>query len=492
MDLDEKRIEEIVAKVVSSLRIEEPEKEAQPERPTPPPPAKEAEPERPAPPPKEEVKLRGEGLFETIDAAIDAAVAAQKELVSLSLEKRGELLAAIRQAGLKYARELAELAVKETGMGRVDHKILKNELAARGTPGLEDLPTRVLRGDSGLTVVHGEPFGVILAVTPSTNPTSTIINNALSMIAAGNAVVFCPHPGAKQCTLQTMLYLNEALLEAGGPRNLLTAVREPTLRTVVEGMKSPQIDLICATGGAGVVRAALEANKKAIVAGPGNPPVVVDETADLDQAARDVIAGAAFDNNIPCVAEKILIALDAIADPLIRTMRKRGAYQVTGPDVRRLTELVIVDDQVNKDYIGKDAAVILKALGIPAPEGTEIVLLEVDRSHPLVEHEQMMPVLPLVRVRDFDEAVELALEVEHGFGHTAVIHSNDVRRITAFARAIGTTIFVANAPSYAWVGLEGEGWISLTVAGSSGEGITSARSFLRQRHLVYGGGVLNV
>jgi propionaldehyde dehydrogenase len=311
------------------------------------------------------------------------------------------------------------------------------------------------------------------------------------MVAAGNSVVFCPHPGAKRCTLQAMIYLNEAILTAKGPRNLLTAVDEPTLRVVVQAMKSPEVDLICATGGAGVVRAALEANKKAIVAGPGNPPVIVDETADLDKAARDIIEGAAFDNNIPCVAEKIIVAVDAVADSLLRAMRNKGAYQVTGSDITRLTNLVIADGEVNKAYIGKDATVILDAIGVRASDDTRLITLETERDHPLVQHEQLMPVLPLVRVRDFERAVEVALEVEHGFGHTAVIHSRNTAHITRYARVAGTTIFVANAPSYAWVGLEGEGFPSLTVAGSSGEGITSARSFVQMRHIIYGGGMLN-
>jgi propionaldehyde dehydrogenase len=486
MLLDERKIEEIVSKVVSTLRTEA----SLPAAPAPT--VEPTEAEREAAPPPPPIEIEGEGVFREIGEAIAAARQAQGELMALSLKRRGELLDAMRQAGLKHAAELARMAVEETGMGRVEHKILKNEMAARSTPGLEDLPIRTLAGDEGLTLIQGTPYGTILAITPSTNPTSTVINNAISMVAAGNSVVFCPHPGARRCTLQTMILLNQAILEAQGPRNLLTSVGNPTLRVVVEAMKSPDIHLICATGGAGVVRAALESNKKAIVAGPGNPPVIVDETADLEKAARDIIEGACFDNNIPCVAEKILVAVEAIADPLLRAMRQRGAYQVTGSDIARLTHLVIQDGEVNKAYIGKDATVILEAIGIRAPHDTRLIVLEADQDHPLVQHEQMMPVLPLVRVRDFERALQVALEVEHGFGHTAIIHSRNTEHITRYAQLAGTTIFVANAPSYAWAGLEGEGYPSLTVAGSSGEGITSARSFLRQRHLVYAGGMLNV
>ncbi|HIE53243.1 MAG TPA: aldehyde dehydrogenase family protein, partial [Armatimonadetes bacterium] len=386
----------------------------------------------------------------------------------------------------------ARLAVEETGLGRVEDKIIKNELAAKLTPGIEDLPVRVLSGDTGLMVIEGAPYGVICAITPCTNPVATITSNAIAMTAAGNSVVFCVHPYSKRCSLEMMVHLNEAIIAVGGPRNLLTSVAEPSIRKAKAAMESPKTQLVSATGGGGVVRAALASGKKVIAAGPGNPPVIVDETADLEKAARDVVVGAAFDNNIPCVAEKILIALDPIAEPLVRAMRNHRAVLVSGPDERRLTELVVKEGEMNREYIGKDATVILRDAGIDAPRDTLLALIDVDKDHPLVQHEQLMPVLPLVRVRTFEQAVEVAVEVEHGFQHTAVIHSRDVMRITQFARAIGTTIFVANAPSYAWVGLEGEGWLSMTVSGPTGEGITSPRSFVRQRHLVYAGGMLGI
>ena len=431
----------------------------------------------------------GDGVFETVEEAAEAAHLAQKQLAALSLEKRGEIVSAMRRAGEESAEALARSAIAETKMGRLEHKTLKNALAATKTPGLEDLRREVKVGAEGVLLEDAGPFGVIAAITPVTNPTSTVINNAISMVCAGNSVVFCPHPQAQQCTREAMVVLNRAIAEAGGPQNLLTSVKESTLRTTVEAMRHERTALICATGGEGVVKAALESGKKAIAAGPGNPPVLVDENvADVKKAARDIAEGAYFDNNMPCTCEKEIVALEKVAPELIRELRNYDCYLISPSEEPRVTRTVVQDGKMNRAMIGQDAAVILREAGITVPPTTRIAFFEAEPGHPLVQHEQLMPIIPLIRTRNFSQAVEIACQAEHGFGHTAIIHSANMERVTEFARAVRCTILVVNAPSYAWAGKEGEGWTTLTIAGpDSGEGLTSARTFTRKHYLVVSG-----
>lgn len=441
------------------------------------------------------------GLFETMDEAVKAAKAAQKELIGLRIEKREKLLTAMRKAAVSHAEELALMAVQETGMGRVEDKILKNRIAAEKTPGTEDLKPSALTGDRGLTLVELAPYGVIGSITPSTNPIATVINNSISMVAAGNAVVFSVHPGAKNSSLKTVQILNEAIEEAGGPANLLTAVAEPSLENTQAMMDHPDINILVATGGPGLVKAVLSSGKKAIGAGAGNPPAIVDETADLERAAKSIVAGASFDNNVPCIAEKEVIVVDYVANQLVSYMTQNGAYLATGEQVQALMDLVLTKNEklqasgctvkpemvyggVNKNFIGKDAEFILQQIGVQAPAGTRLIICEVDENHPFVMEELMMPILPIVRVPDVEKAIEVAVRVEHGNRHTAVMHSQNIDNLSAFARAVQTTIFVKNGPSYAGIGIGGEGHTTLTIAGPTGEGITSAKTFTRQRRCV--------
>jgi len=430
-----------------------------------------------------------DGLFETMEEAVESAFVAQKELAALSLDKRGEIITAMRRAGEENAEALAKSAIAETRMGREEHKRLKNLLAATKTPGMEDLPRRLKVGANGSLLEDGGPFGVIAAITPVTNPTSTVINNSISMVCAGNSVVFCPHPQAQRCTSEAMVVMNRAIQSAGGPPNVLTSVRESSLRSTVVAMKHEKTALVCATGGGAVVRAALESGKKAIAAGPGNPPVLVDENVDdMRKVARDIVEGAYLDNNMPCTDEKEIIVLDKVAPELIRELKNHDAHLISPSEEPRMTRTIVQDGKINRAFIGQDAADILGECGITAPASTKIGFFETDANHPLVQEEQLLPIIPLVRARSFSQGVEIACRVEHGFQHTAVIHSANIQRVTEFARAIKCTVFVANAPSYAWAGKEGEGWTTLTIAGpSSGEGLTSARTFTRRHYLIVSG-----
>lgn len=423
------------------------------------------------------------GLFSNAVDAMAAVKLAQQRFDRISLAQRKAFIQAMRNTALQNSRRLAEMAVAETKIGRVADKVLKNELAAQKTPGVEDLQSIAFQGDDGLTVEQPGPFGTILAILPVTNPSSTIINNAISMIAAGNTVVFAPHPAARQTSFETMQLLNQAIEAAGGPPNLMVGIETASLETVRELMGHPQIRLISATGGKEVVRIAMSSGKRAIGAAAGNPPVIVDETANPEKAARDIVAGSSFDNNLPCVCEKEVIVVEWMADALLRCFGAANALVLDPGYLPRLEQVVLHGEhrQPNKEMVGKNAAVILKQLGISADDSLRLIVVETDKDHPFMRHEMMMPVLPLVRVGSFEEAVDVAVEVEGGLHHTAVIHSANINHMSEFDRAINVSVFVKNAPSYAGIGFGGEGPTSFTIAGASGEGLTTARTFTRRK-----------
>jgi propionaldehyde dehydrogenase len=424
-------------------------------------------------------------VFNDMGQAVEACRTAQKQLIKLNFAKRAEIIDAIRRTANVHAEEVSCMAVDETKMGNFEDKVVKNRLAASKTPGIEDLRPEVLSGDNGLTLTELSPFGVIGAITPTTNPTETIICNSIGMIAAGNGVVFSPHPTAKNTSLKMIQLINSAVIEAGGPKNIITTVSEPTIEQANKMMVHPHINMLVATGGPGVVKAVLSSGKKAIGAGAGNPPAIVDETANIEKAAKDIIAGCSFDNNVPCIAEKELIVVDEVADYLIFNMKGNGAFFIDDPKLmNRLEELIFTDGNLNKNYIGKSAQYILDCLGITYGEGVKVISMETPLDHPFVQEELMMPILPVVRVKHFNDALEAAVEVEHGYQHTAIMHSTNVDRLSTMAKEIQTTIFVKNGPSYAGIGVGGEGCTTFTIAGPTGEGLTTAKTFTRRRRCV--------
>lgn len=427
-----------------------------------------------------------DGVFDNMDDAIEAAARAQKALAALSLEKRGEIIGAMRKKARDNAAYLGEMAHNETGYGNVSDKTAKNILAAEKTPGLEDLHPKTYTGDYGLTLVEPAPFGVIGSITPSTNPSATVINNAISMVTAGNAVVFNTHPAAKRVSCEAVRLLNDAILSAGGPRNVLCTVREPTLDSGKQLMGHKKVALLAVTGGEAVVSVAMKSGKKCIAAGPGNPPVAVDDTADLKKAAEDIIKGASFDNCVLCIAEKEILAFDSIADKLLQYLAEAGAYVASAVELEMIQAVTIIKNgdgtfSPNKKYIGKTPDVILRAAGITPDRPYKIITGETAFEHPFVGTEMLMPVVPLTRVRNLNEAIDKALIAEHGYHHTALMHSENVHSLTDMARAVNTTIFVKNAPSYAGLGFGGEGYTTLTIATPTGEGLTSAKNFSRSR-----------
>lgn len=425
------------------------------------------------------------GVFATMDEAIEAAALAHRQYLLCSMNDRETFVSGIRKVILEPANleSLSRQTVDETGMGCFEHKVIKNRLAAEKTPGTEDLITQAQSGDNGLILEELSSFGVIGAITPTTNPTETIICNAIGMLAAGNTVVFSPHPRAKQVSLFTVRLINRKLAELGAPANLVVTVSEPSLDSTNALMAHPKVRMLVATGGPAIVKAVMSTGKKAIGAGAGNPPVVVDETADIEKAARDIVNGCSFDNNLPCIAEKEIIVVAQVADFLIHCMKKNGAFLLTDSDrVKALMQAVLNEKGGPKTAcVGKSAAHLLQCIGITADESVRVILTETDKSHPFVQQELMMPILPLVRVPDVDSAIDLAVEVEHGFRHTAIMHSTNVRKLTRMGKLIQTTIFVKNGPSYAGIGVGGEGHTTFTIAGPTGEGLTSARTFTRRR-----------
>ena len=434
------------------------------------------------------------GVYTDMNDAIEAATRGYKAIRAMSLEEREKIIGVIRDLTRKEAPTMARIGVAETKMGRVDHKIAKHTLVADKTPGTADIVSQAKTGDYGLTLTEMAPFGVVGSITPSTNPSETVICNSIGMIAAGNGVVFNPHPGAIATSNYAVDLINRASLMAGGPEVLVASVVKPTLDTASIMYKHPNIKLLVCTGGPGVVRSVLSSGKKAIGAGAGNPPVIVDDTADVRKAGKDIIDGCTFDNNLPCIAEKEVFAFANIADELIDSMLANGAYKIDRATADKLVDIVLEDKKnpktgvvskiVSRDCVGRDAKVILAKLGIHVGDEVRCIICETDFDHPFVQHELMMPILPIVRVKNIDEAIDLAVKAEHGNRHTAHMHSKNIDHLTRFARAVETTIFVKNAPSYAGIGFGGEGHTTFTIAGPTGEGITSARSFTRKRRCV--------
>jgi len=432
----------------------------------------------------------GGGVFTSISAAVEAAQVAFEAFREQGLEGRREVIDSIRQSMREHSGELARLAHEETGLGRSEDKTVKNLLVSDKTPGPEDLEPEATTGDQGMTVTEFAPFGVVAAITPTTNPAATIINNTLAVVSAGNGLVFNAHPNAKGVSAYCVELINRAITEVGGPSNLVTTVERPTIASAQELMRHRWVGLLMVTGGPGVVAEALKTDKRAITAGPGNPPVVVDETADLDVAGREIVRGGSFDNNMVCTDEKEVIVVDSKADDLLHALSRNRAMVLKEYQLRQLERVIFVEmrepsrpGEIDRRWIGQNANKILAQIGITAGDDLRLIVAEVPAEHSLVWTEQMMPVMPVVRVRTVDEGIDLAVRAEHGFRHTASVYSNDVSVITRMARAMNVSIFVANSANVAGLGAGGEDFTSFSIATPTGEGLTRPRTFSRIRRL---------
>ena len=427
------------------------------------------------------------GVFSKVDDAVDAASVAFSQLQEKTIEDRARAIACVVRICSTQCDELGRAELEETRIGRLDHKIEKLQII-KLVPGTEFLRCDAVSGDRGLTVTEYAPFGVIGAITPVTHSLPTLAGNVVNMVAAGNTLVVNPHPAGARIACEGVRRFNRAIHDAIGIENLVTIVSEPTLETANEIFEHRSVRLLVVTGGPGVARAALASRKRAIVAGPGNPPVVVDETADLDNAAASIVKGAAYDNNLLCIGEKEVFAVESIFDPLLEAVSSNGGYRLSTDQMDQLAGVAFSPPAeagghhvLNRDLVGVDAEVLAERIGVKVPVGTQILYGETSTANPFVPEEQMMPCVPFVRCRDAAEGIELSLEAEHGFGHTSLIHSRNVRTMTEMARAMNTTLFIKNGPSMAGLGLGGEGYLSYSIATPTGEGVTNPLTFTRQR-----------
>ena len=429
------------------------------------------------------------GIFSCVDEAVTAANEAFEQLSMRTIDDRRRIIDHIRRISIDQCVELGTMEMEEAKIGRLDHKIEKLKTLGEKTPGVEFMRSDVFSGDRGLTVIEHAPFGVIGAITPVTHSLPTITGNAVSMIAAGNTLVVNPHPAGKRVAVEGVRRFNEAIYRDVGIDNIICVIEEPTIESADAIFNHRGVALICVTGGPAVARAAMKCGKRAIVAGPGNPPVVVDETADLDRAARSIIQGAAYDNNLLCIGEKEVFVVERVFDQMMSAMERAGAVRLCAREINNLTRAAIVQvgqgqdkhDVPSKEFLGQDTAVLARAAGKMVSEKTDLLFGETDESSPFVPVEQMMPFIPLVRCRDVDQAIDKAKHYEHGFRHTSIIHSTNVHNMTKMGRAMDTTLFVKNGPCMAALGLGGEGYISYSIATPTGEGVTTPLTFTRER-----------
>ena len=475
MQTQEQVIAEIAKEVVARLRVQL------------------QQPQAPAAPAVKSAAAR-DGVFSTVDEAVNAAYEAQKQVAAMSLEERGRMIEILCRICMDRREELGRMELEETKVGRLDHKILKLT-NMRYVLGVGAMRSDAHSDNTGLCIIERAPWGVIGMMLPVTHSVPTMVSNAINILAAGNTAVFGPHPSGAKVAQYALQLFNRAFEKECGVRNALTTTLEPSIEAAEQIFNHPKIALICVTGGAAVAHAATKSGKRVIAGGPGNPPVVVDETADLDRAARCIIEGAAFDNNLLCIGEKEVFVVASVADKFIDAMRRAGAYQLDRAAIEKLTNAAFTFEgggggcaraHVKKDLVGKDVAVLAAAAGVRVPAGTNLLFGETDENHAFVVEEQMMPFVPVVRVRDVDAGIAAAVKAEHGYRHTAIMHSQNVESVTRMARAMNTTLFIHNAASPASLGVGGPGYFSHTIATPTGEGITTPLTFTRERQMVVG------
>ena len=438
-----------------------------------------------------------DGVFSTVDEAVNAAYEAQKRVALMSLEDRGRMIDIVRRICMDRREELGRMELEETKVGRLDHKILKltNMRHVLGVETMRGEGSHARSDNTGLCIIERAPWGVIGMMLPVTHSVPTMAANAINILAAGNTAVFGPHPSGAKVAQYALQLFNREIERELGVANVLTTIVEPSIEAAEQIFNHPKVALLCVTGGPAVVHAASKSGKRVIAAGPGNPPVVVDETADLDRAAQCIIEGAAFDNNLLCIGEKEVFVVASVADKFIHAMQRAGAFELNAAQIDKLTRAAFTFDgdgkgcvraHVKKDFVGKDVAVLAAAAGVRAPENTQLLFGETDEDHPFVVEEQMMPFVPVVRVRDVDAAIAAAVKAEHGYRHTAIIHTQNVETATRMARAMNTTLFIHNAASPASLGVGGPGYFSHSIATPTGEGITTPLTFTRERQMVVG------
>lgn len=432
------------------------------------------------------------GVFTDVPSAVAAAQAAYLQLCAKGIAARAKVVEIVKTLCTDRAEEWGRFEFAETKIGRLDHKIEKLQIV-KLVPGVEWLRPDARSGDHGITLEEYTPYGVIAAILPMTHSIPTLSGNVINIVAAGNAVIFNPHPGGARSAAVAVRAFNEAITAATGIENLVCTIEQPSLESFDALCQAPEVRVLCVTGGPAVVAAAMKSGKRAICAGPGNPPVLVDGTRSVDDAARDIIHGAAYDNNLLCIGEKEVFVLESVADKFIAALSRHGARQLNATQLDKLTAAAFTTKKdaggcshpvLNRALVGVDATVLARHAGTDAPANTPLLFAETDANHAFVVEEQMMPMLPIVRVKSIEEGVAAAVHSEHGYKHSAIIHSLNVDHMTQMARALDTTLFIKNGACVAGLGLGGEGYLSYSIATTTGEGITNPRTFTRTRRCV--------
>jgi aldehyde dehydrogenase len=433
------------------------------------------------------------GVFDCVTKAAEAANDAHLKLKKLGVAGRAKVIEIVKTMCVSNAEAWGKFEMEETKIGRVDHKIAKLQIT-KNVPGTEWLQPYAMSGDGGITLEEYAPFGVIGAILPVTHSVPTLTGNVINMVAAGNSIVFNPHPGGARSAAMAVRAYNEAIFREIGIDNIITTIEQPTLESFDAICKNPLIPLLAITGGPAVVNAAMKSGKRSICAGPGNPVVVVDESADLARAARSVIEGGAFDNNLLCIGEKVVFVVGSVFNRFCEELTKAGAARINAQQLEKLTAAAFTikpgegggcaHASVNRALVGADPSKLAEHAGASIPAGTQMLFAETDADHPFVQEEQMMPMMPIVSCPDFETAVREAKRAEHNYRHSAIIHTLDVNHMTYMAKEMDTTIFVKNGPSVAGLGLGGEGYLSYSIATTTGEGITTPKTFTRVRRCV--------
>lgn len=383
-----------------------------------------------------------------------AAKKAQTVLAKFNEEQVDRIVKSMVNAAIQNAERLARMAVEETGFGKIEDKIVKNIFASRDLyEHIKDMKTVGIRKNDTVNKIIeiAEPVGVIMGITPSTNPTSTAIFKAICALKSRNGIVMAPHPSAAKCTYAATKLMAEAAEKAGAPQGIIQCVTNITMEATNELMRLPEITLILATGGTGMVKAAYSAGKPAIGVGPGNAPAYIDKTADIKKAVSDIILSKTFDNSTICASEQSIIVEESIREEVIRELKAQGAYFMTSEETKKVGETILTKKYgMTAAFVGRSPQVIAEKSGITIPQNTKVLIGEqqgVGKGWPL-SYEKLTTVLAFYTVKSREEACELCIKLLNngGVGHTLSIHAQDENVIMNFANKPVFRILV-NVPS---------------------------------------------
>ena len=392
---------------------------------------------------------------ESLIDLLNRVKAAQKEFSTFSQEKVDEIFYRAALAANAQRIPLAKMAVEETGMGIVEDKVIKNHFAAEYIYNhYKNVKTcdEIERNDDMGFIKVAEPIGVLAAIVPTTNPTSTAIFKALIALKTRNGLIFSPHPRAKKCTIAAAKIVLDAAVKAGAPEDIIGWIDEPSIQ--LSNMLMTSCDCILATGGPGMVKAAYSSGKPAIGVGPGNTPIIVDSTANIELAASSVIQSKCFDNGMICASEQSVIVLSDVYSAFKAELIKRGAYFLSKADTKKVGETIIINGSVNAKIVGQRPVTIAKMAGVEIPEASRIMVGEVESvelSEPFA-HEKLSPVLAMYKVKTFEEAVDKAekLVTDGGYGHTSGIYVDEIvgkEKIDVLSKRMKTCRILVNTPA---------------------------------------------